>query len=209
MKLIGSLTSPYVRNVRIVLIEKGLPCEFVLEDISSPESMISAVNPLGKIPCLILKSREALFDSSVIVDYLDALSPVAPLIPTTTLERARVKTWEALADGLLDASILARNEETWPKRKDSERSQAWIDRQMKKIHDSLSAMEEALAGQDFCQGGQFSLADVAVGSALGYLDFRFSHLHWTKQHPGQPGQSPLRKDQFQGNPSTRCLGIHA
>ena len=183
MKLIGSLTSPYVRKVRIVLIEKGIPCDFVIEDISAPDSKISQVNPLGKIPCLILESGEAIFDSSVIVEYLDALTPLEPLIPEAPLERARIKTWEALADGLLDASILARNEETWPKRKDSERCQAWIDRQMKKIHDSLAAMEKTLEGRSFCEGERFTLADIAVGAALGYLDFRFSSLSWRIHHP--------------------------
>lgn len=183
MKLIGSLTSPYVRKVRIVLIEKGIHYDFVLEDISSPDTKISQLNPLGKIPCLILESGEALFDSSVIVDYLDALSPASPLIPETTLPRAQIKTWEALADGILDASILVRNEETWPKRKDSERCQAWIGRQMKKIYDSLAAMDRALEGKVFCHGEQLTLADIAVGSALGYLDFRFPSFNWKTRHP--------------------------
>jgi glutathione S-transferase len=183
MKLIGSLTSPYVRKVRIVMIEKGLQYTWCPEDIASPDSKISEVNPLGKIPCLVLPSGEALFDSSVIVDYLDTLSAVSLLIPEDPLARARVKTWEALADGLLDASILVRNEETWPKRKDSERCQAWIDRQMKKIHDSLAAMEKALEGRATCEGGLFTLADIAVGCAVGYLDLRFPSHAWKEHHP--------------------------
>ena len=183
MKLIGSLTSPYVRKVRIVLAEKQLDYAFDLEDLSSPNTRITSVNPLGKIPCLILDSGEALFDSAVIVEYLDTLSPFENLISGTALERARIRTWEALADGLLDASILARNEATWPQRKETERSQAWIDRQMKKIRDSLANMERALNGRTYCEGSDFSLADIAVGTALGYLDLRFSHIDWRSKQP--------------------------
>ena len=183
MKLIGSLTSPYVRKVRIVLAEKQLDYAFELEDLSSPNTRITSVNPLGKIPCLILDSGEALFDSAVIVEYLDTLSPFENLISGTALERARIRTWEALADGLLDASILARNEATWPQRKETERSQAWIDRQMKKIRDSLANMERGLNGRTYCEGSDFSLADIAVGTALGYLDLRFSHIDWRSKQP--------------------------
>jgi len=111
------------------------------------------------------------------------LSPVGRLIPSSGRERAEVKTWEALADGLLDASILARLEQTWPGRKDSERSQAWIDRQMKKIDDSLTAMSRALADRSHFVGIHQSLADIAVGCALGYLDFRFPAIDWRAQHP--------------------------
>ena len=183
MKLIGSITSPYVRKVRIVMAEKQLDYQFELEDLSSPNSQISRLNPLGKIPCLVIESGEAIFDSRVIVEYLDALSPVGPLIPASGIERARIRTWEALADGILDASILARNESTWPQRKETERSQAWIDRQMKKVYDSLASMERVLIGRTHCEGQKFSLADIAVGCALGYLDFRFAHLDWRAKHP--------------------------
>jgi glutathione S-transferase len=178
MKLIGSTTSPYVRKVRIVMAEKKLDYQFVLEDVWSEDTHISESNPLGKVPCLIMEGGEALFDSRVIVEYMDTLSPVGKLIPGTGRERAEVKTWEALADGLLDAAILARMEATWKHRKDSERSQAWIDRQIKKIHDSLYAMERALGERSHCVGIHLSLADIAVGCALGYLDFRFPTEDW-------------------------------
>jgi glutathione S-transferase len=133
MKLIGSITSPYVRKVRIVMAEKKLDYQFVTEDVWAADTSISASNPLGKVPCLIMEGGEALFDSRVIVEYVDTLSPVGKLIPSSGRERAEVKTWEALADGLLDAAILARLEASWPGRKKGERSQAWIDRQMKKL----------------------------------------------------------------------------
>ena len=182
MKLIGAITSPYVRKVRIVMAEKKLDYTFVTEDVWAADTTIQSANPLGKVPCLVMEGGEALFDSRVIVEYVDTLSPVGKLIPPSGRERAEVKTWEALADGLLDAAILARLEATWPGRKEGERSQAWIERQMKKINDSLVAMERALADRQYCTGNHMSLADIAVGSALGYLDFRFASLDWRSEH---------------------------
>ena len=118
MKLIGAVASPYVRKVRVVMHEKKLDFEFVTEDVWSNDTRITDSNPLGKVPCLVLEGGEAVFDSRVIVEYLDALSPVGKLIPATARDRAAVKTWEALADGLLDASILARLEKHWPHRQE-------------------------------------------------------------------------------------------
>ncbi|MEY4726712.1 MAG: hypothetical protein RLZ36_1339 [Pseudomonadota bacterium] len=183
MKLIGSTTSPYVRKVRIVMAEKKLDYQFVLEDVWSAETQIAASNPLGKVPCLIMEGGEALFDSRVIVEYVDTLSPVGKLIPDRGRERAEVKTWEALADGLLDAALLARMEAVWPHRQDSERCQAWIDRQLQKIDNSLVAMGRALADRSHCVGTHLSLADIAVAVAVGYLDFRFPQIDWRGQHP--------------------------
>src|SRR6516164_11078386 len=128
MKLIGSLTSPYVRKVRVVLAEKKLDYNFVLEDVWNSDAILSS-NPLGKVPVLVMEGGEAVFDSRVIVEYVDTLSPVGRLIPASGRERVEVRTWEALADGILDASVSMRLEKTWKGRADSERSQAWIDRQ--------------------------------------------------------------------------------
>jgi len=183
MKLIGSTTSPYVRKVRVVMAEKKLEYVFVNEDVWADTTTVSASNPLGKVPCLIMEGGEALFDSRVIVEYLDTLSPVGKLIPTVGRERAEIKTWEALADGLLDASILARLEATWGGRTDAQRSQAWIERQLHKCHDAVKAMSLGLGDKPFCAGIHLSLADIAVGCALGYLDFRFPELAWRGDYP--------------------------
>ncbi len=183
MKLIGAITSPYVRKVRAVMAEKKLDYNFVLEDVWATTTTIHDANPLGKVPCLIMEGGEAIFDSRVIVEYLDTLSPVGKLIPALGRERAEVKTWEALADGLLDASILARLEKTWAGRKERERSQAWIDRQMLKVHASLKSMSQGLAEKPYCVGIHLTLADIAVGCALGYLDFRFPEIDWRGAHP--------------------------
>lgn len=183
MKLIGSVTSPYVRKVRIVMAEKKLDYQFVTEDVWSASTHIHASNPLGKVPCLIMEGHEAVFDSRVIVEYLDTLSPVGKLIPASGRERAEVKTWEALADGLLDAALLARMEAVWPERKDSERSQAWIDRQLDKIQHAMQAMSNGLGDKPYCSGIHLSLSDIAVGCAVGYLDFRFPQIDWRTPYP--------------------------
>jgi len=183
LKLIGSNSSPYVRKVRVVMAEKKLDYEYVLEDVWSANTDIGLASPLGKVPCLVMEGGEAIFDSRVIVEYLDTLSPVGKLIPSVGRERAEVKTWEALADGVLDASILARLEATWSGRTAEQRSQAWIDRQLSKVDTALQAMSKGLGDKAFCVGIHLTLADVAVGVALGYLDFRFPQINWRAQFP--------------------------
>ena len=183
MKLIGSLASPYVRKVRIVMAEKKLDYDFVLEDVWAADTSIAQSNPLGKVPCLVMEGGEALFDSRVIVEYLDTLSPVGKLIPPLGRERAEVKTWEALADGVLDALILARLEANWAGRPKAQRCQPWIDRQLAKVNGSLKAMSQGLGEKPFCAGIYLSLADIAVGCALGYLDFRFPEIDWRTSYP--------------------------
>ncbi len=162
--------------------EKKLDYQYILEDVWASATPIRASNPLGKVPCLILEGGESVFDSRVIVEYLDTLSPVGKLIPSQGRERAEVKTWEALADGLLDAALLARMEATWSGRTDAQRSQSWVDRQLGKIHASLKAMSTGLADKPFCSGIHFSLSDVAVGCALGYLDLRFGDIAWRESY---------------------------
>ena len=182
MKLIGSSSSPYVRKVRIVMAEKKLDYNYVTENVWAADSSISESNPLGKVPCLVMEGAEALFDSRVIVEYLDTLSPVGKLIPSMGRERAEVKTWEALADGVLDAALVARLEATWDGRTKAQRCQPWIDRQLGKIDVSLRAMSKGLGEKPFCAGIHLTLADIAIGCALGYLEFRFPEVTWRADH---------------------------
>ncbi len=182
MKLIGSVNSPYVRKVRIVMAEKKLDYQFSQEDVWASDAILAS-NPLGKVPCLVMEGGEAVFDSRVIVEYLDARSPLARLIPEPNRERTEVRTWEALADGILDAAILARLEAHWAGRTAEQRSQAWIDRQMVKVNASLVAISTGVAAKPWCTGIHMTLADVAVGCALGYLDFRFPQIAWRAEHP--------------------------
>ena len=181
MKLIGSLSSPYVRKVRIVMAEKKLDFQLELEDVWANDKILKS-NPLGKVPCLVLSGGEAVFDSRVIVEYLDTRSPVSRLIPEGSRERIEVRTWEALADGLMDAAILVRLEQTWPGRTAEQRSQAWVDRQMGKIDACIGAISTGLGDKPWCSGIHLSLADIAVGCALGYLDFRFPAVQWREPH---------------------------
>ncbi len=181
MKLIGSLTSPYVRKVRVVMAEKKLDYQLVLEDVWASDVMLKS-NPLGKVPCLVMEGGEAVFDSRVIVDYVDTLSPVGKLIPASGRERVEVRTWEALADGVCDAAILARMEANWGPREGA-RCQAWINRQMSRVHAAVNAMSLGLGDKPWCNGNHFTLADVAVGCALAYLDFRFAEIDWRSAHP--------------------------
>lgn len=181
MKLIGSLASPYVRKVRVVLAEKKLDCEFVLENVWAPETTIGQTNPLGKIPCLVMDDGSVMYDSRVIVEYLDTLTPVSKLLPPNGRDRAAVKVWEALADGVLDAGVLVRNERT--QRPPEQQSQAWVDRQWRKVEAGLAVMAQDLGESPYCKGIHYSLADVAVGCALGWLSFRFPELDWRSRHP--------------------------
>jgi glutathione S-transferase len=182
LKLIGALTSPYVRKVRVVMAEKKLDYQFELEDVWASDNILKS-NPLGKVPCLVLEGGEAVFDSRVIVEYIDTRSPVSRLIPEAGRERTEVRTWEALADGTIDAALQARLETTWAGRSAEQRSQAWIDRHMTRIAAALAAMSTGLGDKPWCSGNHLTLADIAVGCALGYLDFRFAQIPWRETHP--------------------------
>ena len=181
MKLIGSLTSPYVRKVRIVFFEKKVDVDLEIENVWAPDTKITNYNPLGKVPCLLLDDGEAIYDSRVIAEYVDTLSPVGRLIPTESRERATVKTWEALADGIKDAGILARLEATL--RPPEQQSPVWVDRQIGKMKAALEQMSRKLGDNAWCHGNQMTLADIAVGCALGYLLFRFPNIAWQAQYP--------------------------
>jgi glutathione S-transferase len=181
MKLIGSVTSPYVRKVRVVLAEKKLDYVFELENVWSPETKIAASNPLGKVPCLVMEDGSSMYDSRVIAEYLDTLTPVCKLLPTNSRDRANVKVWEALADGVGDAAVLAYLERT--QRPAELQSQAWIERQMGKVRGGLQVMSDNLGEQAFCMGIHYTLADVAVGCVLGWLSLRFPAIDWRGEHP--------------------------
>ena len=180
MKLIGSLTSPYVRKVRIVLAEKKIDYDFEIESPWTEGSKVPDLNPLGKIPVLLLDDDTPLFDSRVIVEYIDSVTPNNKLFPSPNRERIEVKRWEALADGICDAAASAFLE---GKRAKKEQSAAWIQRQREKIVRGLEFMSEELGEKTYCMGTHISLADLAVGVSLGYLTFRFPDVDWHTAHP--------------------------
>jgi len=180
MKLIGTLTSPYVRKVRIVLAEKKIEYEFVLDSPWTPDSAIPDLNPLGKIPVLLLDDETVLFDSRVISEYLDNVAPNNKLMPAPNRERTEVKRWEALADGICDAAALLFLEK---KRPEKQQSPDWVARQESKMIRGIDYMAEQLGENVNCIGTHFSLADVAAVCALGYLAFRFPEINWSEKHP--------------------------
>ncbi len=180
MKLIGSHTSPFVRKVRVVLAEKKIEYEFVIDSPWLEDSKVPTINPLGKIPVLMLDENTPLFDSRVIVEYIDNVTPNNKLFPAPNRERTEVKRWEALADGICEAAATAFQEAKRPK---GQKSNDWIARQQGKITRGLEFMAKELGDQAYCMGTHFSMADIAVGVALGYLDFRFADINWRNTHP--------------------------
>ena len=179
MKLIAALASPYSRKVRIVLAEKKIEYEFIIENPGDPATRVPEYNPLGKIPVLILDDNTTLFDSRVIVEYLDHASPVGRLIPDDTRARIQTRRWEALADGCTDAA----NAVVVEKRRAADKQSAeWIVRQQGKIDRALKVMSEELGNRNWCSGDHYSLADIAVGCALGYLDMRLPDIQWRRDY---------------------------
>jgi glutathione S-transferase len=181
MKLLHSNTSPYARKVRVVAAEKKIELELVTADPWTLNPALEKANPLGKVPALLLDDGSSLFDSRVIVEYLDGSSPVHRLIPEALKQRIAVKRWEAIADGLQDAAIIARLENARPDKNDSSEKQ--IARQRNKIAAALAEMSKELGESDFCVGNSLTLADVALGCATGYLLLRYPDITWEAAYP--------------------------
>jgi glutathione S-transferase len=169
MKLLAALISPYTRKVRIFLAEKKIDCEMQIVDVQPVENPVNPHNPLGKIPTLVLDDGTPLYDSRVIVEFLDSVSPISRLIPDGTRDRVAVRRWEALADGVVDAGILVRYESVRAK---NEQSKAWTDKQVARMRRGMQQLEADLAERTWCHGDRYSLADIAVGCCMGWLDFR-------------------------------------
>ncbi len=180
MKLILSLTSPFARKVRVVLAEKRIDYEAVVDIPWEPTTRVPEYNPLGKVPVLVMDDGNTLFDSRVIVEYLDNLTPVSPLLPKENRPRVAVRRWEALADGVTESAATIYLEQ---KRPEARQDPEWIVRQEGQVFRGLEAMAEELGEKSWCTGDFFSLADIAVGCTLGYLDFRFPHIQWREAHP--------------------------
>lgn len=179
MKLVTSLTSPYGRKVRIVLLEKKIPFQLQVENPWQADSVVSGLNPLGKVPVLVLEGGESVFDSRVIVEYLDHVSPVAHLIPGEPKTRMVVRGVEALADGVTDAAVAIVLER---KRTPEQQSSDWLLLQEKTLFRGLEALSEALGEKPWFLGNSMTLADIACGCMLGYLDLRLAEIDWRAAH---------------------------
>lgn len=180
MKLLYSLTSPYARKVRVAAIEKRIEVDMQAVVLADPECPVIHHNPLGKIPVLILDDGESLFDSRVIVEYLDNRTPLAKLIPQENSAKIWVRRWEALADGVCDAAVAAMQES---RRADNLRDPAVIEKQMGKVERGLTQLNAELGESKWCVDDTFSLADIALGCMLGWLDLRYQDLAWRESYP--------------------------
>jgi glutathione S-transferase len=180
LKLIASTTSPFARKVRIALAEKKVEYQMVAASAWDAGNPVHAYNPLGKLPVLILDDGTHLFDSRVIVEYIDLVSPVSRLIPEPARQRIAVKKWEALADGICDAAASIVIERRRPANLQSEE---WIERQRRKIREGVAELSRELGDRAWCYGETCSLADIATGCALGYLDLRHAELDWRDLYP--------------------------
>lgn len=182
MKLFGTAGSPFARKVRIFLAEKNIAHDYIVARASTPDSPVPAYNPLAKIPTLLRDDGRALYDSPVIVEYLDAFGSGPKLIPEDFESRIEVRRWEALADGIAEATVNINHEYREPA--DKQRAPDWFQKQRLKIERGLALMEKDLGTNDFCCNGRFTLADIAAGYALGYLDYALPEFEWRSRHPG-------------------------
>ncbi|WP_217474199.1 glutathione S-transferase [Stutzerimonas stutzeri] len=181
MQLIYAPASPFARKVRVLAIENGLmdrlePVETSVMPVALNER-VNAANPLGKIPVLMLDDGQALYDSRVICEYLDSLHDGVRLFPTDAPRRWSTLRLAALADGLMDAAVLARYEKAM---RPAERQwDEWLDGQLGKVRRALRALEDSAAPLQ----GPLDIAQIGVACALGYLDFRFAELYWRNEFP--------------------------
>lgn len=181
MKLLGTDTSPYVRKVRLVLLEKNIAHDYLVDAPRDPGSMVASANPLGRIPALILDDESCVFDSPVIAEYLDTLNDTPILIPRNdALARMRVKRWEALADGIMDSAVAVRTERIRPEEKQEPNNIAVHNNAVTR---ALACAAGLLDKREWCEGSALTLGDLALTSALVYLDLRQPERDWRSAHP--------------------------
>jgi glutathione S-transferase len=178
MKLLSATPSPYARKARIALHEKGLPFELVTEVPWNGDASAPRFNPLGKVPVLMLDDGECVYESRLIVEYLELKHPWPPLFPKDADALIAAKRLEVLADGACDAVVLMFIER---QREADKQSPAWLQRQAGKIAAAVDEIARRVApGTEFAVGDSFGLGDIAVGCVLGYLDLRYPELDWRR-----------------------------
>ena len=180
MQLYGSLTSPYVRKVRACALEQGIDLQFIAEGPSDAAGNITRLNPLGKVPVLVRDDGEALFDSPMIVDYLDNAGGVR-LIPPHGELRWRAQRWHALSQGVLDAVVTRLLES---RREPEKQETKVIARQEGKVAAALQYAEAQLQDDEYLLDRRLTIADLAWAVALEYIDLRYAH-DWRSAHPRQ------------------------
>ncbi|MCS2148784.1 glutathione S-transferase [Scandinavium manionii] len=179
MKLIGSYTSPFVRKISVILLEKGITFEFINEMPYNAESGVAKYNPLGKVPALVTDDGECWFDSPIIAQYIELLDIAPAMMPRDTKAALRMRQLESLADGIMDAGLVSVREQARPA---AQQSPDELLRQREKITRSLDALEE-YAANGTLKADELNLATIAVACAVGYLNFRRVSPGWCAKRP--------------------------
>lgn len=179
MKLVGSYTSPFVRKISILLLEKGIAFEFVNEQPYHAENGVAQFNPLGKVPALVTDDGECWFDSPIIAQYIEQIDVAPEMVPRDPLAALKIRQLEALADGIMDAGLTSVRELARPAAQQSEDE---VLRQREKIRRSLDALEGHLADGTL-QTDTLNLATIAIACAIGYLNFRRIAPGWCVDRP--------------------------
>lgn len=179
MKLVGSYTSPYVRKISIVMLEKGITFEFVNDMPYEAQNKVTQYNPLGKVPALVTDDGEVWFDSPIIVQYLELLDIAPALLPREPLASLKIRQIEALADGIMDAGLVSVREQARPP---AQQSKTELLRQREKITRSLDALEKYVADGTL-NANELNIATIAVACAMSYLNFRRVSPGWCVDRP--------------------------
>lgn len=180
MQLIASLTSPFARKIRVLLLEKNLPFEFVNDVPNEPGSRVIEYNPLGKVPVLVIDDGDVFYDSPVIAGYLETLGVEPAFIPSEPLAAVHVRQFESLADGVVDAAVAVLLESRRPP---AQQSLVWSERQWSKVERGIGELERLAAGRRWLYGEEMTLADIAVACMYAWIEFRFPHYAIGPKHP--------------------------
>lgn len=180
MRLISATPSPYARKVRIALAEKGIPFELITEVPWNQDTSTPRFNPLEKLPVLLLDDGGSVYESSHILEWLETKHPTPALFPADADARLEAKRLQVLADGVCDAVVIILFERMRPAAKQSE---PWLERQLRKVRGGVREIARSVGEREFAVGDRFGLADLAVGSLLGYLLLRFAEFDWRAQYP--------------------------
>ncbi|MFG6654155.1 glutathione S-transferase [Scandinavium sp. M-37] len=194
MKLIGSYTSPFVRKISVILLEKGITFEFINEMPYNAENGVAKYNPLGKVPALVTDDGECWYDSPLIAQYIELLDIAPALVPRDPKAALRMRQLESLADGIMDAGLVSVREQARPA---AQQSPEELVRQREKITRALDALE-AYAADGTLKADELNLATIAVACAVGYLNFRRVSPGWcaTRPHLVKLVETLFQRDSF-------------
>ena len=180
MKLLIATPSPFARKVRVVLREKEIDFEEIVDVPWNRDTICTNFNPLGKIPVLLQEGKEPLFDSAIILEHIECMKKAPAMYPAGQEDALLARIIETTADSVCDALVLISLENS---RKEILRSKDWIQRQGKKIYNGIEYLSNKLGTEIYFVGGQFTIADVAGFSCLEYIDLRFPQFEWRSKHP--------------------------